>query len=284
MEIKHLNIRGHQFLSPLKELAHAPESLYVKGHLPSERQPVVAIVGTRKPTPYGKEVTFDLAYKLAKRGVVIVSGLAYGVDATAHRGALEAGGTTIAILPSGLEQIYPAAHKRLAQEIIEKGGALISEYGSGSPQKYQFLARNRIISGLSDAVIITEAGERSGTLSTTNHALDQNKEVFAVPGNITSMLSVGPNRLIRQGAQPLLSADDVLEVIAPHLLQPQTVLALDSNSSEAKIIELLQQGVRKADELQQKSELNTSEFASTLTMLEINGVIRSPGGNQWVLQ
>lgn len=246
---------------------------------------MVAIVGTRKPTPYGKEVTFNLAYNLAKRGVIIVSGLAFGVDAIAHRGAMEAGGTTIAILPSGLENIYPGTHRKLAEQIVEKGGALISEYESSvCPQKYQFLARNRIVSGLTDAVIITEAGERSGTLSTTNHALDQNKEVFAVPGNITSMLSVGPNRLIQQGAQPLLSADDVLEVIAPHLLQPQTTLALGSNPAETKIIELLQRGVRKGNELQQQSGLSASTFASTLTLLELNGIIHNLSANQWSLK
>jgi DNA processing protein len=244
---------------------------------------VVAIVGSRKPTSYGKEVTFNLAYSLAKRGVIIASGLAFGVDAIAHRGALEAGGTTIAILPGGLESIYPAAHQKLAEEIVEKGGALLSEYESGKPQKYQFLARNRIISGLADAIVITEAGERSGTLSTTNHALDQNKEVFAVPGNITSLLSIGPNRLIQQGAHPVLGADDILEVIAPHLLQPQTSFPLGSNPAETKIIKLLQQGTRSNDELQQQSRLSTSEFASTLTMLEINKVIRSSGSNQWML-
>lgn len=285
MEIKRINPRGHPFLEPLKELAHAPESLYVKGHLPSERQPVVAIVGTRKPTPYGKEVTFDLAYKLAKRGVVIVSGLAFGVDAIAHRGALEAGGTTIAILPGGLENIYPAAHRKLAEEIIEKSGALISEYESdASPQKYHFLARNRIVSGLADAVIITEAGERSGTLSTTNHALDQNKEVFAVPGNITSHLSIGPNRLIQQGAHPVLNPSDILEIIAPDLLRPQVASTLGSNTSEIKIIKLLHTGVRDSDEIQSRSGLKPSELASTLTTLELNGIIANRGGSIWVLK
>jgi DNA processing protein len=283
VEIKHIDPRGHQYLEPLKELAHEPALLYLKGSLPANRQISVAIVGSRKPTPYGKEVTFKLAYNLAKRGVVIISGLAYGVDSIAHRGALEAGGVTIAVLPSGLEQIYPAAHRRLAEEILEKGGALISEYESGSPQKYQFLARNRLISGLADAVIITEAGERSGTLSTTNHALDQNKEVFAVPGNITSHLSIGPNLLIQQGAHPILKADDVLEVIAPHLLQSQASLTLGSSPAEMSIIQLLQEGVRNGDELQQRSGLNATEFATSLTMLELNNVICNSHANQWSL-
>jgi DNA processing protein len=283
VEIKHINPRGHQYLELLKELAHMPALLYLKGSLPANRQISVAIVGSRKPTPYGKEVTFKLAYDLAKRGIVIISGLAYGVDSIAHRGALEAGGTTIAVLPSGLDHTYPAGHRRLAEEIVEKGGALISEYESGNPRKYQFLARNRLISGLADAVIITEAGERSGTLSTTNHALDQNKEVFAVPGNITSLLSIGPNRLIQQGAHPLLSADDVIEVVAPHLLQPQAALPLGSNPAETMIIDLLQKGIRETGTLQQQSGLNASEYASTLSMLELQGIIRSVGVNQWTL-
>jgi DNA processing protein len=283
VEIKHINPRGHLYLELLKELAHMPALLYLKGSLPANRQISVAIVGSRKPTPYGKEVTFKLAYDLAKRGIVIISGLAYGVDSIAHRGALEAGGTTIAVLPSGLDHTYPAGHRRLAEEIVEKGGALISEYESGNPRKYQFLARNRLISGLADAVIITEAGERSGTLSTTNHALDQNKEVFAVPGNITSLLSIGPNRLIQQGAHPLLSADDVIEVVAPHLLQPQAALPLGSNPAETMIIDLLQKGIRETGTLQQQSGLNASEYASTLSMLELQGTIRSVSVNQWTL-
>lgn len=282
VEIKRLSIRGHVFLQPLKQLVHAPKSLYIKGHIPANRPPIVAIVGTRKPTSYGTEVTFQLAYNLAKRGVVIVSGLAYGVDAIAHKAALEAGGTTIAVLANGLDTVYPVAHQGLARDILSSGGALVSEYPEGTgARQFQFLARNRIVSGLADAVIVTEAGERSGTLSTVNHALDQNKEVFAVPGNITSLLSIGPNRLIQQGAHPALKAEDILAVIAPHLLEPQTALALGTNPAEIKIIILIQQGVRDREALQQQSGLSASEFATTLTMLEINGTIRQVGGNQW---
>lgn len=150
------------FLEPLSQLANPPAHLYVKGRLPDERLPAVAIVGTRRPTPYGREVSYDLAYKLAKKGLIIVSGLAFGEDALAHRGALDAGGRTIGVLAGGPDRIYPAAHTALANEIIQKGGAIISEYPVGSPtHKHQFLARNRLISGISDALIVTEAGERS---------------------------------------------------------------------------------------------------------------------------
>ena len=272
------------YLSSLKELAHKPRSLYVLGELPPTRKVSVAIVGTRRPTPYGKEVTYRLAYDLAKRGVVIISGLAIGVDAIAHRAALEAGGVTIAVQANGLDRIYPSVHQGLARKIVEKG-AIISEYEPDMPaRKHQFLARNRLVSGLADAVIVTEAAARSGTLSTVNHALDQNREVFAVPGNITSLLSVGPNRLIQQGAHPALSANDVLEIIAPHLLEGQASLALGSTPEETTLLKLLQSGIRDGNELQRLSGVGASEFSQTLSILEIQGTIRGLGANQWALR
>jgi len=259
-----------------------PKTLYYIGKVPSGRLPVVAVVGTRKPTPYGKEVTFNLAYNLAKKGVVIVSGLALGIDAIAHRAALEAGGTTIAVLANGLDAIYPASHKALADQIIAKGGMIISEYPPETPARdFQFLARNRIVSGIADAIIVTEAAARSGTLATVAHALDQNRDVFAVPGNITSPMSVGPNRMIMQGAQPVIDADDVLHVIAPHLIDVQTSLNLGSTPTEIAIIDLLQQGIRDGDSLQQQSGVSASEFMQAMTMLEVGGLVRSLGGNQW---
>ncbi len=272
------------YLKPLIELSHPPRCLYVIGTLPSERRPTVAIVGTRRPSSYGKETTYDLAYRLARKGVVIVSGLALGIDAIAHKAALDAGGTTIAVLANGLDTIYPASHSSLAQQIIQSGGAIISEYEpTVAARQFQFLARNRIVSGLSDAVIVTEAAERSGTLSTVNHALDQNKEVFAVPGNITSLLSVGPNRLLSQGAHPVLSTDDILEIIAPQLIEKQSSLPLGDTPLETTLLELLLSGVRDGDQLQQKMKISASDFSTTLTMLEINGRIRSLGANQWTL-
>ena len=283
MESKRIITDGDEYLSTLKELAVSPRSLYVSGELPPMRKVSVAIVGTRRPTAYGKEVTYRFAYDLAKRGVVIISGLALGVDAIAHKAALDAGGVTIAVQANGLDLIYPSVNQGLARKIVEKG-AIISEYEPGVPaRKHQFLARNRLVSGLADAVIVTEAAARSGTLSTVSHALDQNREVFAVPGNITSLLSVGPNRLIQQGAHPALSADDVLEIIAPHLLQEQVSLALGNTPEEIAILKLLQSGIRSGDELQRLSGMGVSEFSQTLSMLEIQGAIRGLGANQWTL-
>ena len=284
MKINTITPDKHKYLQIISSVANNPGSLYYIGNLPNQRITSVAIVGSRKPTSYGKEVTYQLAYDLAKRGVMIISGLAYGIDAIAHRAALDAGGITIAVLACGLHQIYPKTHYSLAKEIIEKGGAIISEYEPDvEARDFQFLARNRIVSGLSDAVIVTEAARRSGTLSTVNHALEQGKEVFAVPGNITSVLSAGCNAIIKQGAHPLTSATDVLEVIAPELLEPISDAPLGSTPSESIIIKLLLQGIRDGDELHIKSGLDISEFSQTLTMMEINGIIRPLGGNQWSL-
>ena len=287
MKINSLSPDEHKFFQIISGIALKPKTLYFVGTLPTERLPdikVVAIVGSRKPTPYGKEVTFNLAYKLAQRGVIIVSGLALGIDAIAHKAAIEAGGTTIAVLANGLDSIYPASHRQLAQKIIDSGGALISEYPPGTPARdFQFLARNRIVSGISDAVIVTEAASRSGTLATVAHALEQNREVFAVPGNITSPMSIGPNRLLQQGAHPVTTPDDILHVIAPQLLTSQTTLNLGSNPKEILLIDLLKSGIRDGDQLQQASKLGASDFSQTLTLLELQGLIRGLGGNQWTI-
>lgn len=285
MNINSISPLKHKYLQIIDTIAKKPKRLYFIGELPPERRPTVAIVGTRKPTAYGKEVTYQLAYDLAKRGVIIMSGNALGIDGIAHRAALDAGGTTIAVLACGLNHMYPAAHKTLAADIIRSGGAIISEYEPEvEARDFQFLARNRIVSGLSDAVIVTEAASRSGTLATVNHALDQNREVFVVPGNITSPMSAGCNALLKQGAHPVTRAEDVLEIIAPHLIEAQAFLPLGSTPLESQIISLIQSGIRDGDQLQQESGADISEFSQALTMMEITGVIRALGGNQWTLR
>lgn len=286
MKINTISPDKHKFLQVLRSIAKIPEKLYLLGQLPEERIPTVAIVGTRKPTTYGKEVAHTLASELARHGVIIVSGLALGVDAIAHKAALEAGGKTIAILGNGLSHIYPASHRDLARQILLQKGALISEYEPETrARQYHFLARNRLISGISDAVIIVEAASRSGTLNTVSHALQQGKEVFAVPGNITSPLSAGCNNLIRQGAAPVTKAEDILEVIAPQSLNVQSHFAtLGGTPAETKLLTLLQQGVRDGDELLERSSMQAAEFTHTLTMLELTGSIRPLGANQWALR
>ena len=285
LKINIISPQDNSFLQIIEPIALMPRKLYYIGKLPAERTPTVAIVGTRKPTKYGHEVTHRLTYELASRGIVIVSGMALGVDAIAHRAAIEAHSTTIAVQANGLDRLYPAANRQLGEDIIKQGGAIISEYEPDvAARDFQFLARNRIVSGLSDAVIITEASARSGTLNTARHALEQGKEVFVVPGNITSPLSAGCNALLRQGATPVTRVEDIIEVIAPHLLTPQTQLALGNNPLQMLIIELLQSGLRDGDQIHAATNAPASEFSTELTMLELQGTIRSLGANQWTLR
>lgn len=269
------------FTSGLETIHTPPAELYIAGTLPHKQIKSVAIIGSRKPTPYGKEVTHKLAYELAKQGIVIISGLAYGVDAIAHQAALEAGGTTIAVLANGLHRVYPTGHTALAEAIVRNGGAIISEKPPGEDTRhYDFLKRNRIISGLADAVLVTEATEKSGTLSTIGHALDQNKEILAVPGPITSLLSAGPNRLIQQGAHVVITPQDVLNIITPDASPIQTQLVLGDTPLEVRIIEGIQKGSTLSAEmlLQHLSDVSSAELLQTLTMMELKGVIRITAG------
>lgn len=285
MKINRISPLNHNYLQIIASIANPPDKLHFMGTLPTERRPTVAIVGTRRPSSYGREVTSTLASDLARRGVVIVSGLALGVDGIAHTAALEVGGTTLAVLGNGLPRIYPASHQHLATQIIESGGALLSEYEPGvTPRDYRFLERNRIVAGLADAIIITEAAARSGTLNTAAHALEQGKEVFVVPGNITSPLSAGCNALLRQGATPATCADDILAVIAPELLNSNAHMALGATPLEAKIIDIIRAGLRDGDAIKAQLGITQSEFNTTLTMMELSGTIRSLGGNQWGLR
>lgn len=273
------------FLQGTVSIAKPPKSLWYMGKLP-ENVPSVAIVGSRKPTEYGKGVTLKLASQLASRGVVIVSGLALGHDALAARGALDGGGKTIAVLGSGLHDITPHTNMNLAKEIIKNDGAIISEYEPDMPvHRGSHLQRNRLISALADVVIIVEAGLKSGTLNTAMHALDQNKELMVVPGNITSPLSAGCNKLLTQGATPLLSVDDVLEKLGMVSIGEQNGdLPLVSNETEQKILELLKSGTTDGDQIIAELSLTASEFNRAVTMLELSGFIRPLGANRWVLK
>lgn len=285
MKINRVTPDKHNYLRPLSDIAKVPQYIFFTGQLPTDRIPSVAIVGTRKPTAYGKEVGHKLAYDLAKKGVAIISGLALGIDSIAHKATIEAGGKTIAVLANSVNQIYPRTNQDLANKITESGGAILSEYEPPTDARdYQFLARNRIVSGLSDAVIVIEAAARSGTLATVSHALEQGKEVFVVPGNITSPLSAGCNALLKQGAHVVTCAEDVLEIIAPQLLEAQSILPLGNTPLESTIIRLLQSGVRDGDELQRQSAASAAEFSQALTMMEINGAVRGLGANQWTLR
>lgn len=289
MEINRITPDEHIFFQRLAHIANPPKSLCYMGKLPETNAPVVSIVGSRKPSAYGKEVTERLATDLAKAGCVIVSGLALGVDCIAQKAAIEAGGTVVAVVPNELPDISPRTNYQLAMSIIERGGAVISEWMKGDNKivnRWSFLERNRLVSGLADGIIITEAAERSGTLNTASHALNQGRDLFVVPGNITSPLSAGCNTLLKQGAYLVTDADDVLSIIAPEKLQKDNGQELASSATieEGIIIKLISEGLRDGDEIQQKSGLSASDFATALTMLEINGVIKPLGANNWTLR
>lgn len=275
----------NDFTQILTTIAKPPKTLHYTGTLPTERRLAVAVVGTRKPSRYGQEVTRRLSFDLAQRGAVIISGLALGVDAIAHSAALEAGGTTIAVLGNGLPKIQPVTNKQLGERIIHGGGAIISEYDTDEDVRpHYFLERNRLVSGLADAIIITEAAIKSGTLNTAAHALEQGKEIFVVPGNITSPLSAGCNALLKQGARIVTDYQDVLDVIAPQHMAQQTTLPLGQNDLETAIISLIHGGLRDGEDIQRECGADTTEFNTALTMLELAGTIRALGGNQWTIR
>jgi DNA processing protein len=283
MKINSISVSDPCFAEKLIGVEPALKQLYYLGN-PDCTGPSVAIVGTRRPTTYGIAVTTALAEGLAKRGVCIISGLALGIDALAHKGALNVGGRTVAVLANGLDTITPASHRQLALSILKQNGALLSEYEPGIPPlQFRFLERNRLVAGLADTLIVTEAGRRSGTMNTVMHALSQGKEVYAVPGNISSPMSAGCNTLIEQGATPLVDIESFIDRFAPpskELVQPSL---LAYTPEEQAIVTLLQAGIQDGEALQKQSKLDAVTFATTLTMLELRGAIRPLGANTWSL-
>jgi len=262
-----------------------PQELYHLGAPLTEllEKPRLAIVGSRSPTAYGRQITTRLAGELAERGIVIVSGLALGIDCLAHRAALEAGGLAVAVLPGPLDKIVPVTNRRLARQILAQGGALVSEYESSTKiYKQNFIARNRLMAGLAQAVLIPEAAEKSGSLHTARFALEQGKDVLAVPGNIMSSRSVGANNLIKRGAAPVTSYRDVLQALG--LQENQAVRQVRGrNIHEQTVLDLMLEGISAGEQLLKDSRLAASEFNQVLTMLEIGGKIRPLGANQWAI-
>ncbi len=287
MKVKKLTIQDSAYPSRLRNIPAPPKELFCIGAELADwlDRPKVAIVGSRGVTPYGRQVTMQLAGELAERGVVIISGLALGVDGIAHEAALEAGGTTIAVLPCGLDQIYPSSHTQLARRILEQGGTILSEYEAGMPGlKQNFIARNRIVSALSNALLITEAAEKSGTLHTARFALEQGIDVLAVPGNITSPTSVGTNNLIRSGAACITCVDDIMHALGASHLPAEPVRRRGDTAEEQAILDLLYGGVSDGHELLVQTQQPAEQFTTTLTMLELSGKIRPLGNNHWGLK
>lgn len=261
------------------------KTLFVQSNMWSDllQRPRVAIVGSRKMSVYGRAVTQKIAAELAQQGVVIISGLAYGVDICAHQAALNAGGQTIAVLPSSIEHIYPSSHAQIAKKMVEQGGALVTEYDSAA-QVFQsnFIARNRIVAALSQVILVTEGALKSGTLHTARFALEQGIDVMAVPGNVTNITSEGTNNLLKSGAGVATCAGDVLNMLG---LKPvdRKAVPKSSDPAEQALIHVLAAGTCDGAQLQQQSGLDVQKYNQALTMLEITGVVVALGGDMWQL-
>lgn len=285
MKINSISALGTDFPEVLRHIPDSPKELFYVGNKELLNSTIaIAIVGTRKPTSYGRDATTKLAEGLARRGVTIVSGLALGIDGIAQTAAVSIGGRSIAVLASGLDQISPRSHRDLAIKILEHHGTIVSANPPGTPPlKWEFLKRNRIVSGLSNAVVVTEAAAKSGTMNTVMHALAQGRDVYAIPGNITSPMSAGCNKLIEQGATPIIDIDEFIEHIAPKETVLSQPLLLAQTPDEQTILDLIASGIRDGDELQKKSKLTATNYSTTMTMLELRGVIRALGANMWSL-
>jgi DNA processing protein len=287
MKINTLTLEAATVPDSLTRIASPPRRLFHRGAPLEEllKRPSVAVVGTRNVSPYGRRVTQELARELAGQGIVIISGLALGVDALAHQAALEANGLTIAVLPGPVDKVYPATNAGLAEQIVGQGGALLSEYDKTESQAFKahFIARNRLIAGLAQVLLITEAAEKSGSLHTARFALEQGKDVLAVPGNITSPGSAGTNNLIKSGATPVTSYLDVLHILGLEAHQTAAREVRGRNAYEQRVLDLLLRGVSDGQGLLRQSQLTVSEFNQVLTMLEIGGKIRPLGSNHWAI-
>jgi DNA processing protein len=267
----------------LREVSQSPPVLYVRGEILPEDDWAVAVVGTRRISAYGRQVTERIATQLAQAGVTVVSGLARGIDGVAHKTALQAGGRTIAVLGCGVDRVYPPEHRTLATQIME-AGALISDYPPGTlPEASNFPPRNRIIAGLAMATVVVEAGNRSGALITADFAVEQGREVFAVPGNVLAPQSLGTNRLIQDGARIMLDPQEILEVLDLTRITEQNVArtVLPSNATEAQLFSVLSHEPLHVDEIRSKTDLTIEQVTSTLALMELKGMVRQVGGMRY---
>lgn len=286
-QIEIVTVLDDRYPQLLREIAQPPWVLYVLGNVSLLHKPALAIVGTRRPSHYGLSVARKLSYQLAKRRWTIVSGMALGIDSEAHRGALEAEGHTIAVLGCGVDVIYPKSSRAVYEQII-RSGAVVSELPPGTePRPAFFPQRNRIISGLSRGSIIVEAEEKSGSLITADASMDQNRDVFAIPGPITSPKSVGPHRLIQQGAKCVTTLDDVLEEYPDMLMDTEQLVekteeAVQLTIDEATVLEYVETEPVHLDVLSTRTSLPLAELHPILLSLQVKRLIKQLPGLQFV--
>jgi DNA processing protein len=282
--IKILTWQDEIYPQRLKEIYQPPPVLYVRGEYLPDDLFAVAIVGTRRVSPYGRQITEELSAFLAANGITVISGLARGVDSISHQTALKAGGRTIGVLGSGVDRIYPPENRALAEKMMEHG-AVISDYAPGTPpDASNFPPRNRIIAGLSLAVVVVEAGETSGALITAEFAAEQGREVFAVPGSILAPQSRGTNKLIQKGALPLLSVTDLMQTLDITRVgeQKSARKIMPSDATEAKLLDVLGHEPLHVDEIRNQSELPIEKVSAALALMELKGMVRQVGGMNYV--
>lgn len=280
LKIKYITYNDKNYPENLRGLEDAPLILYVLGDLKSDDINAVAIVGSRKMTSYGREVASKFAYELSGMGISIVSGLAFGVDAAAHIATLEAGGRGVAVLASGLDIVTPASNTELAKRLVKNGGAIVSEYPLGtSPLRTFFPSRNRIISGLSKAVLVVEGARKSGTLLTASAAAEQGRQVFAVPGQITSPMSEASHYLIKNGAKIVTSVDDIVEELDMQFTvdRQKVEKVMPTDKVEINLIEILENEPLHLDDIGRISGLQVNDVSAKLTVMELKGLVRNMG-------
>lgn len=283
-DIKILTWEDESYPQRLKEIDQPPPVLYIRGEYLPDDLFAVALVGTRRVTAYGRQITEELSAFLAANNMTVISGLARGVDAVAHQTALKAGGRTIAVLGSGVDKIYPPEHRALAEQMVERG-AIISDYVPGTPpEASNFPPRNRIISGLSLAIVVVEAGETSGALITAEFAAEQGREVFAVPGSILAPQSKGANKLIQNGALPLLSVNDLMQALDLTRVGEQKAARkiMPADAIEARLLTVLTDEPLHVDEIRNQAELPIEKVSAALVLMELKGMVRQVGGMNYV--
>lgn len=281
-----MKVNSHKLNDPdypgiLAQIYDPPPIIYWTGTNPLSwlTKPRLGIVGSRKPTTYGRQVAHKLSYEAASSDIVIISGLAFGIDSIAHQAALEAAGLTVAILPGPLDRIYPASHRQLAKSIITSGGTLISEYLSGTDiRKENFIARNRIIAGLSEALLVPQAASHSGSLHTAGFALEQGKTVMAVPAEITSLMHAGSNNLLKSGALMVTEVNDIFSAMGLTPINKSPKRLIKATPAQRVLFDLIGNGTRDQEALVAASNLPSGEVSSALSLLEIEGLVRANGG------
>lgn len=283
-QIEYITRDDSRFPPMLLEISDPPKGLYVRGNL--KDHPCISVVGTRRCTPYGKRATFDIVQGVVSSGMGIVSGMAFGIDVEAHKATLDCGGYTVAVLATGIDDatLYPREHVAIARRILESGGAIISEQPPRSPSfKYAFPKRNRLIAGMTPATLVVEASTDSGSLITARLALEENREVMAVPGSIYSSVSDGCHTLLKLGAKLVRNADDVLKTIAfdrPELMA-ESRASLPMTEVECRVYAILDSPMH-IDDLAEKLELSAAAISATLTLLDMKGYVVHQAGQIWL--